>query len=62
MLADPSQWRGLELDLAAGTRVRVVLDRLGEGRSWWALVTDGDGGLGALVSSDVDGLMEVVTG
>ena len=45
-----------------GETVRVVLDRLGEGRSWWALVTDGDGGLGALVSSDVDGLMEVVTG
>ncbi len=42
--------------------VRGVVDRLGAGRSWWALVVDREGNLGALVSTDVDGLMEVAAG
>lgn len=42
--------------------VRSVLARLGEGRSWWALVVEPDGSLGALLSSDVDALVEVARG
>jgi hypothetical protein len=42
--------------------VSAVLGRLGEGNSWWALVVDGDGSMGALVSSDVDNLLEVARG
>ena len=42
--------------------VSAVLGRLGEGNSWWALVVDGDGSMGALLSRDVDQLLEVARG
>lgn len=48
--------------VAAGESVSAVLSRLGHGRSWWALVDGGDGTFGALLSSDVDGLLEVARG
>ncbi|MEZ5238224.1 MAG: site-2 protease family protein [Microthrixaceae bacterium] len=42
--------------------VRDVVARLGDGRHWWALMSDADGSLAALLSSDVDGLLEVAAG
>jgi Zn-dependent protease len=48
--------------VSAGEPVAAVLARLGRGRSWWALVVEPDGSLGALLSTDVDGLVEVATG
>jgi len=42
--------------------VNGVLSRLGHGPSWWALVVDPDGSMGALVSSDVERLLEVAQG
>ena len=42
--------------------VREVVARLGGGHHWWALMADGDGTLAALLSSDVDGLLEVAAG
>ena len=42
--------------------VNGVLARLGHGRSWWALVVDPDGSMGALVSTDVERLLEVAQG
>ena len=42
--------------------VSAVMGRLGEGTSWWALVVEGDGSMGALLSSDVDDLLEVARG
>lgn len=48
--------------VAPGETISAVLARLGQGRSWWALVVDGDGSMGALLSTDVDGLLEVARG
>ena len=48
--------------VSSGESVAVVLARLGRGRSWWALVVDPDGSIGALLSTDVDGLVEVARG
>lgn len=42
--------------------VGSVVARLGEGRSWWALMADRDGHLGALMSSDVAGVLEMAAG
>lgn len=42
--------------------VSTVLGRLGEGTAWWALVVDGDGSMGALLSTDVADLLEVARG
>jgi hypothetical protein len=42
--------------------ISSVLERLGSGISWWALVPARDGSLRALVSSDVDHLLEVARG
>jgi hypothetical protein len=42
--------------------VGSVVARLGQGQNWWALMTDRDGHLGALMSTDVAGVLEVVTG
>ncbi|MFV0317539.1 MAG: site-2 protease family protein [Microthrixaceae bacterium] len=42
--------------------MRGVVERLGAGQGWWALVIDGEGNVGALLSIDVDSLMEVVAG
>jgi len=39
-----------------------VLARLGHGQAWWALVVGADGSIGALLSSDVDGLLEAAQG
>ena len=48
--------------VAAGESVRGVVARLGQGSAWWALVVDPDGSMGALLSSDVDELLEVARG
>ncbi len=45
-----------------GEPVRSVVERLGEGRPWWALMTDRDGRVGALVSSDVVGVLAIAAG
>lgn len=42
--------------------VGSVVARLGEGRQWWALMADRDGHLGALMSVDVAGVLEMVAG
>ncbi len=42
--------------------VDAVVTRLGRGNTWWALVIDVDGSMGALLSTDVDGVLEVVRG
>lgn len=41
--------------------VEAVVGRLGRGRSWWALVVDGSGVEGVLVSSDVDVLLDLAS-
>ena len=41
--------------------VEAVVGRLGRGRSWWALVVDGHGVEGVLVSDDVDVLLDLAT-
>jgi hypothetical protein len=48
--------------VGAGETVRGVLERLGQGSTWWALVVQPDGSLGALLSSDVDEIVEVARG
>ncbi|MCP4436752.1 MAG: site-2 protease family protein [Actinomycetia bacterium] len=48
--------------VSPGESVSTVLGRLGDGRQWWALVVDGDGSMGALLSSDVDVLLEAARG
>jgi hypothetical protein len=41
--------------------VDQVVHRLGRGRSWWALVVDGNGVEGVLCSADVDEVLEAAT-
>lgn len=41
--------------------VDQVLERLGRGRAWWALVVDGGGVQSVLCSEDVDGVVELAT-
>jgi Zn-dependent protease len=41
--------------------VDQVVARLGRGRSWWALVVDGNGVEGVLCSDDVDAVLEAAT-
>jgi len=41
--------------------VDEVVGRLGRGRSWWALVVDGNGVEGVLCSDDVDAVLEAAT-
>ena len=41
-----------------GETVDQVVGRLGRGRSWWALVVDGNGVEGVLCSDDVDAVLE----
>jgi Zn-dependent protease len=41
--------------------VTDVVGRLGRGRSWWALVVDGNGVEGVLCSDDVDAVIEAAT-
>jgi len=41
--------------------VEAVVGRLGRGRSWWALIVDGHGVEGVLVSEDVDVLLDLAT-
>lgn len=48
--------------VGSGETVRGVLARLGQGSTWWALVVQPDGSFGALLSSDVEELVEVARG
>lgn len=42
--------------------VGSVVARLGQGQNWWALMADRDGQLGALMSTDVAGVLELAAG
>jgi Zn-dependent protease len=47
--------------VSAAETVHGVVSRFGQGSSWWALVIGHDGSMGALLSSDVDVLVEAAS-